>query len=153
MFRKALENAGFCWLDGRTLRITPSGLELLNGGDPVRLLERLLSRYQLSTPVNNPGNLRLFPHPVLLRVLLQTAGYITRDEFTLFVSRIANDDPADAIERIHRWRQCPANLKEEVIAACGSGFRTKVRDAGYCMNFHGTASYLGSGPIDVRGAI
>lgn len=142
MFRKALENAGFCWLDDRTLRITPSGLELLNGGDPVRLLERLLWRYQLSTPINNPGNLRLFPHSVLLRVFRQTAGYITRDEFTLFVGRIANDDPADAIERIHRWRQCTANLKEEVIAACGGGFRTKVRDAGYCMNFHATASYL-----------
>lgn len=155
MLRKALDNAGFCWIDQGVLRLTPIAGELIDGRDPVALIERVLWRYELSTPVNDPGPLRLFPHRALLDVLLRLDGEVTRDEFTLFVGRIRTNDVDEAVGLIQAWRRLGARVQDEVVEACGETFGRRARDAGYCMTFHRCASYLtrvtdGKGRVGVR---
>lgn len=142
MLRKALDNAGFCWVDEGVLRLTPAASELLDGRDPVELMERVLWRYELSTPVNNPGPLRLFPHRALLQTLLLVGGEVTRDEFTLFVGRTLSNDVHPTVDLIQSWRELTPAAKREVVEACGRTFDRRARDAGYCMTFHASASYL-----------
>lgn len=142
MLRKALDNAGFCWIDQGILRLTPMAGELVDGRDPVALIERVLWRYELSTPVNDPGPLRLFPHRALLEVLLRASGEITRDEFTLFVGRTRTNDTAETVRLIQAWRRLSAREQDEIVEACGDTFDRRARDAGYCMTFHRCASYL-----------
>ena len=142
MLRKALENAGLCWLDDHILRITPAGYELIAGKNPVDILERLLWRYELSTPINNPGPLCLFPHPTLLDILIQVGGRVTRDEFTLFVGRTTTSDVTDTVRLIRDWRLATPLVKNEVLQSCGEYLSRRARDAGYCMSFHASASYL-----------
>ena len=142
MLRKALENAGLCWVDQGVLRLTPSCGELMEGRDPVSLLERVLWRYELSTPITPAGPLQLFPHRALLLVLLQVGGEVSRDEFTLFVGRTTSNDVRQAVAQIQAWRQLDDRSREEILQACGAVLRRRARDAGYCMTFHACASYL-----------
>lgn len=155
MLRKALENAGFCWVDHGILRLTPAAGELIAGRDPVALIERVLWRYELSTPVNDPGPLRLFPHRALLEVLLRVGGEVTRDEFTLFIGRTRTNDVDETVRLIEAWRRLGARAQDEIVEACGDTFDRRARDAGYCMTFHRCASYLtritdGRGRVGVK---
>ncbi len=155
MLRKALDNAGFCWIDQGILRLTPMAGELIDGRDPVALIERVLWRYELRTPVNDPGPLRLFPHRALLEILLRVDGELTRDEVTLFVGTTRTNDVDEAVGLIQAWRRLGARAQDEVVEACGETFRRRARDAGYCMTFHRCASYLkrvtdGRGRVGVR---
>lgn len=142
MLRKAVENAGFCWLDDHILRVTPSGRALLGGDSPTALMERVLWRYELSTPINNPGPMRLFPHIALLEILLACGGQLTRDEFILLAGRTRTNDVREAIQNVRAWRQLSHEEREDVIGACGRAFGRRATDSGYTMNFHGCASYL-----------
>jgi len=142
MLYKALENSGLCWVDDGVLRITPTGHELIAGADPVGIMERVLWRYQLSTPVNPQRTLRLYPHAALVDILLRVGEFVTRDEFILLVSLTTTEEVEDTITAIHAWRALSAAEKNEVIDACGRRFGRRATDAGYSMNFHATASYL-----------
>lgn len=146
MLRKALENAGFCWVDEGVLRLTPAAGELLEGHDPVALVERVLWRYELTTPITKAGPMQLFPHRALLQILLQVGGVVTRDEFTLFVGRTPTNDVVATIAAINAWRGLGGPARNEVIQSCGGAFDRRARDAGYCMTFHACASYLERSP-------
>ena len=107
-------------------RLTNSGVELAQSAEPRRVLESVLqdirfvhlnwSRPQVNTAY---AGISVHPHRVLKAVLKGVDGYMGRDEYRLFVSRMRNDDQNSvntAIDLIKTFRDSAEGTRRSLIA-------------------------------------
>jgi hypothetical protein len=165
MVKTVFEMLGVAWTDGEeAIYITDVGRRFLRAHDKRHVLERQLWRWQFWNPTvggNAHRPIRLFPHVVLIEVLLAFADGITADEFCLFVARMLNsDDIEQTIAEIRLWREESADVQERVIEALlarrvlisprssrtgtrrTSLLRTIRHDRAYIWRWHGLPDYM-----------
>lgn len=141
--KRVYENLGLCWIaDNQPIRITSAGKSYLKEGDGrSQILDRQVWRYQLPTPVNSSSTtagIALYPHAYFVGALLQSDGYITGEEFVLFVARARKErDLPNTIKRISAWRNLSSALKSEIKRRLHKTyFGTINRNHSYALAFH-----------------
>ena len=102
------------------------GLELAQSAEPRRVLESILRQVRFVDPDwTRPGvitrytGISVLPHGVLTAVLEGSGGYLSRQEYRLFVSRLRVDDNesvAQAVTLIQDFRAGPEALREQLIS-------------------------------------
>ncbi|MDE2229320.1 MAG: AlwI family type II restriction endonuclease, partial [Alphaproteobacteria bacterium] len=142
MLKRVYENLGLCWVAaGEPIRLTPAGQAYLRENGRSRVLNAQAWRYQLPNPLNSVSATRgisLFPHHVVVQVLLACNGYITAEEFVLFVARIKRPGEIPAtIARIAEWRKLPETTRTVILNRLAkTKYGTIKDDSGYTMAFH-----------------
>ena len=107
-------------------RLADYGLELAQTTEPRNILESILreirfvdadwTRPQVMTSYDG---ISVRPHQVLLIALDGLDGYLTRDEYRLFIARIKNDDEisiGQAIELIKEYRSSPDGTRASLLS-------------------------------------
>jgi Holliday junction resolvase-like predicted endonuclease len=141
--KRVYENLGLCWIDdNQPIRITGAGKAYLEE-QPGRskVLDRQIWRYQLPTPVNSSAataGIELHPHVFFVGVLLNCEGYVTSDEFVLFISRARmEEDLGKVIGRIRAWRKLSYAIQNEIKWGLrNTHYDTINRDHSYSLAFH-----------------
>ena len=142
IMKRVYENLGLCWVvGGQPIRITPAGREYLEEKGPSKVLDGHVWRYQLPNPLNDVDatqGISLFPHQVVVEMLLACDKYITNDEFVLFVARMKrSSELAKGIERIKAWRKAPQPTKTKIIDRLATTkYRTIDQNSGFALAFH-----------------
>ena len=118
--KRVYENLGLCWVASNLpIRITPAGREYLKEKGPSKILDAHIWRYQFPNPLNDveaTKGINLFPHLVIVEMMLACNNYITNDEFVLFVARMKRSaEMAKGIERIKAWRKASNATKTELF--------------------------------------
>lgn len=106
------------------IRLSKAGVELANAAKPEDIFEEQLKQivfcrqpYYTAKREAEYEDYGVKIYPATLAVMTATGGWIDRDEFDLFVSRIrALDEVAWAIDGIRRFRQLTADEKAAVLA-------------------------------------
>tara|TARA_R110002124_G_C8960454_1_gene514041 strand:+ start:1395 stop:2717 length:1323 start_codon:yes stop_codon:yes gene_type:complete len=144
MLRKAIENLGLLWFESGKIFITPSGEALRSGKKKAEIIEPLLWKYQLDNPINDSvSGYRIFPHAVLIEILLAVDNKVTRDEFVLFVGRTkSRSDILETTNLIREWRKISAAQQNQITEKLDGEFVRRTTDASYVMGFHACARYL-----------
>ena len=158
MWKIVFSTLGFAWVENNEkVVITDAGIGFLSANDPIDLMEKQVQRYQISNPTIRATahrEIKIRPHIFLLDVLLNTGGYITNNEYSLFVSRARQHDDIDLIlEFIGNWRNLPQNDQAKIYDAAKdskhnlSGRRTSLLNTielnrSYALSFLTFCSYL-----------
>jgi hypothetical protein len=109
------------WLDG--IKLTQMGYELANSNDPSSILEKTLSEIIFAVePWTPPDRVDLYSefkvsvYQAAIEVMANCEGYIDRDEFDLFLSRVrgAKEIPI-AIDMIQRYRKLGKSQQDQLI--------------------------------------
>jgi Holliday junction resolvase-like predicted endonuclease len=139
---RVYENLGLCWVQaGQPIRITPAGREYLKETGPSKVLDAHIWRYQFPNPLNDVDatkGISLFPHLVVVEMLLACDNYITNSEFVLFAARMKrSSEMAKGIERIKEWRKASAATQTEIIRRLATTkYRTIDQNSGFPLAFH-----------------
>ena len=142
IIKRVYENLGLCWVEAaHPIRITPAGREYLKKSGPSKILDVHIWRYQFPNPRTTLGftqEISLFPHLVVVEMLLTCDNYITNDEFVLFVTRMKrSSEMARAIERIRAWRNASAVTQAEILRQLATTkYLTFEQNSGFALAFH-----------------
>jgi hypothetical protein len=142
IMKRVYENLGLCWVaSNQPIRITPAGRKYLQESGPSKVLDSHIWRYQLPNPLNDVDatkGISLFPHLVVVEMLLTCENYITNDEFVLFVARMKrSSDIAKGIERIRAWRKASNKLQGEIFERLAlTKWKTIDQNSGFPLAFH-----------------
>jgi hypothetical protein len=140
--KRVYENLGIAWVAAASpVRITPAGREYLKEKGPSKVLDSHVWRYQFPNPLNDievTKGISLFPHHVLVELILACDHRVTKDEFVLFVARMKQSaEIPRSIERIKAWRLASSATQAEIKQRLQhSKYKTVDDDAGYPMAFH-----------------
>jgi hypothetical protein len=112
---------GLAWVDkGSNVFITPVGHEFMRSGQPQKIVEQQLLKYQFPNPAlrDRSGDAGIFPHLFLVQLLQcfpEPELGITKQEFILFVSRAkSNSNLARVREGIERYRLLDHSVKSRL---------------------------------------
>jgi hypothetical protein len=142
IMKRVYENLGLCWvLAGQPIRITPAGREYLNETGPSKVLDAHIWRYQFPNPLNDVDatkGISLFPHLVVVEMLLACENYITNHEFVLFAARMKrSSETAKGIERVKAWRKTSAATQAEIFKQLSTTkYITIEQNSGFPLAFH-----------------
>jgi hypothetical protein len=142
IMKRVYENLGLCWVvGGRPIRITPAGREYLEEKGPSKVLDAHVWRYQLPNPLNDVDatqGISLFPHLVIVEMLLACDRHVTNEEFVLFAARMKrSSEMAKGIERIKAWRKAPHSTKTEILnRLANTKYKTIDQNSGFALAFH-----------------
>ena len=128
-------------------RLSDRGLELAQTTEPRRVLEAILrdirfvdTNWTRPKVVTSYAGISVRPHHVLSEVLAGVGGYLTRNEYRLFVSRMRSDNDqllAEAIELIEDFRVAPNSTRTQLLALEGPLFpRAKSHQNWVDMDLH-----------------
>jgi hypothetical protein len=140
--KRVYENLGIAWVaTGHPIRITPAGREYLKEKGPSKVLDSHVWRYQFPNPLNDievTKGISLFPHHVVVEVMLACNNHVTKDEFVLFVARMKRSaEIPKCVERINAWRKAPHATRAEIFQRLQhSKYKTVDDNAGFPMAFH-----------------
>ena len=106
--------------------LTDRGLELAQAGEPRKVLESILREIRFvdtdwtrPTVIASYDGISVRPHRVLSTVLEGVEGYLTREEYRLFVSRMRSDDEpslTEAMRLIEEFRAAPESTRNRLLA-------------------------------------
>ena len=142
IMKRVYENLGLCWVESnQPIRLTPSGRAYLREKGSSKILDSYVWRYQFPNPLNDvwiTKGINLFPHLVLIEVMLSCDSYISNEEFVLFVARMKRaTEMAKNIERIKAWRKLSQRVKNEIYSAVTkTKHRTIQQNSGFALAFH-----------------
>lgn len=142
IMKRVYENLGLAWVvGGRPIRMTPAGRAFLKEKGPSKILDAHVWRYQLPNKLNNVAatkGINLFPHPVVVEMLLDCDNYITNEEFVLFAARMKRAAELQKnVDRIKAWRKLPYAVKNEIMSALATTrHRTIQQNSGFPLAFH-----------------
>jgi hypothetical protein len=142
IMKRVYENLGLCWVEtGRPIRITPAGRDYLKEKGPSKVLDSHIWRYQYPNPLNDvepTQGINLFPHLVLVEMILACDNRITNDEFVLFAARMKrSSETPKAIERVMAWRNASLATKTEIFKRLATTkYRTIDQNSGFPLAFH-----------------
>jgi hypothetical protein len=142
IMKRVYENLGLCWVESnQPIRITPAGREYLKERGPSKVLDAHVWRYQLPNPLNDVDatkGISLFPHLVVVEMLLSCDNYITNDEFVLFVVRMKRStEMAKGIARIRAWRKASGATRTEIFDRLAlTKWKTIDQNSGFPLAFH-----------------
>lgn len=140
ILKRAFENLGLCWVAANEpIRLTPSGRTYLTENGRSRVLDLQVWRYQLPNPLNDAARgIALFPHVVLVEIILDCDGHITDEEFVLFIARTKHQSEIeDNVTKIKAWRSLSSRLRGEVLSELRkSRYRTISQNSGFSLAFH-----------------
>lgn len=140
--KRVYENLGLCWVaKDHPIRITPAGREYLKEKGLSKVLDAHIWRYQYPNPLNDvkpTKGISLFPHLVVVEVMLASDNYISKDEFVLFVARMKRASAmAKFIERIKVWRKASVVTRKEIIGRLkNTKYKTVEENSGFPIAFH-----------------
>ena len=144
---------GTAWVEDNTkVKLTETGEALLAGGDPQRLIEKQVRKYQIDNPELSTGTsasrvdkIRLIPHKVLLEILLSFYPVpLSKDEFVIFVSRILDDSSLTKAQNlIEQYRELSIKEKRNFKSKLDQNLFEKIgRIFSYAARFLTFPSYL-----------
>jgi hypothetical protein len=141
IMKRVYENLGLCWVESnQPIRLTPSGRSYLKEKDRSKILDLQVWRYQLPNPLNDveTKGINLFPHIILVEMLLSCDNYITNEEFVLFAARMKRSaEITKNIDRIKAWRKLAEETKNQILYALGkTKYRTIQQNSGFPLAFH-----------------
>lgn len=142
IMKRVYENLGLCWVEsGKPIRITPAGREYLKEKGPSKVLDAHVWRYQLPNKLNDVDatkGISLFPHLVVVEMMLACGNRITNDEFVLFVVRMKrSSEIAKGIERIKSWRKASPATRTEIFDRLAlTKYKTIDQNSGFPLAFH-----------------
>jgi len=142
IMKRVYENLGLCWVvSNQPIRITPAGRQYLKETGPSKVLDAHIWRYQLPNPLNDVDatkGISLFPHLVVVEMMLACDNYITNDEFVLFVVRMKrSSETAKGIERIKAWRKASIAIRTEIFDRLAlTKWKTIDQNSGFPLAFH-----------------
>jgi len=147
---------GTAWVENATkVKVTPVGEELLANTDPehrMELLARQVRKYQIGNPQLSDElvkGMTIIPHQVLLQLLLESHPLpVTADQFTYFISRVADAEDLGRIrEALTAYRSATSSEQTEFAALLDSSKVTKIRRIfSYAANFLTIPPYLSYSP-------
>ena len=112
------------------LRLTELGRELAVTTDPKSVLEQCLKNIQFAVPPSCPDDraenyseFNIAVYDATNQVMESCDGYIDRDEYDLFVSRIRSEDEiAECIEMVNSYRQLSGPAQAELLSVIRNTF-------------------------------
>lgn len=141
IMKRTYENLGLCWVvKGKPIRITPAGRAYLGERGRSKVLDAHVWRYQLPNPLNDvraTKGISLFPHLVIVELLLACGNCITNDEFELFASRMKRtSELGKNVKRIRAWRRLKQDVQKEILNRLGkTGYKTIHENSGFARAF------------------
>lgn len=142
IMKRVYENLGLCWVEaGRPIRITPAGRDYLEEKGPSKVLDSHIWRYQYPNPLNEVDatkGIKLFPHIVVVEMILACDNHITNDEFVLFAARMKRSaETPKAIERVKSWRKASPSVRLEIFERLATTRYTTIdQNSGFPLAFH-----------------
>lgn len=143
ILKRVYENLGLCWVVAdKPIRLTPSGRAYLQEKGRSAVLDSHVWRYQYPNPLNDivgtTRGISLFPHCVAVEMMLECGGYLTNEEFVLFVARMKRvSETGKNIARVKEWRTLPQATKNAIYGRLTkTKYRTIEQDSGFALAFH-----------------
>lgn len=155
MWKEVFAALGVAWIeDDCKVSITGAGERFL--ADPASFMEKQMQRYQFSNPAvktKETAGFEIRPHMFLLEVLLSSGGFITGDEYVLFVSRArTHGELKDVLGFIKEWRGLNETEQRKITSAASEAHKPQGRRTGlvntvrlnksYALHFLTAADYL-----------
>lgn len=146
--RKFFEYLGLAWIPRGAFHVTDVGLEVATSANVRPTLERQIAKFQYPNPITGefgPASTGILPHLFLLQCIEACQGFVTTEEFNLFVNLASKqDDLDDVVTLISSWRNLSPMQQKQLKAQVTDSQRYRQISglASYQRAFFGYPSYL-----------
>lgn len=118
-------------------------------------LNSVVWRYQLPNPVNSSNATRgieVHPHSYLVETALRSDGYVTAEEYSLFVARSKFAGLVDlSVDRIAGWRELSYAKRSSILThLSGSTYSRVLGNHSYAFAFHNCDELVTKPPGELR---